>query len=172
MRAIEKLKEMLYSVEINSGNYYAQDARLEFFATQSEAEAYYDSATISTREMDEAKWSRDGEQPTFSIELRALEYVPADKLEELNEELTEDNMPDLLDITHTYSNRVCTKEYIFNKDSFISHWDSEEEAEEKRLIDRWQLVEYEGSRYATIAFSEVVVSIATGAKSIIKGAIE
>lgn len=172
MKAIDKLKEKRFSVEITSGNFYAQHSEVEFFATKEEAEDFYNKSEISQSEMEDASWSKDGEQPDFTIELRELQAIPKDKIEELQEEDAEEMESELADIYHTYSVRLKTKSYRFNRDAVINHWDEEEEKAEKEQMGRWKLVEYEGSVYSTLPFSKDVISLVDGSVSKMKGGIE
>lgn len=172
MKAIDKLKEKRFSVEITSGNYYAQHSEVEFFATKEEAEDFYNKSEISQSEMEEASWSKDGEQPDFTIELRELQAIPKNKIEELQKEDAEEMESELADIYHTYSVRLKTKSYRFNRDAVTNHWDDEDEKKEKEEMERWQLVEYDGSIYSTLPFSQDVVSLIDSSVSIMKGGIK
>lgn len=171
MKAIDKLKEKRFSVEITSGNFYAQHSEVEFFATKEEAEDFYNKSEISQSEMEDASWSNDGEQPDFTIELRELQSIPADMVEELEED-AEEMESEIADIYHTYSVRLKTKSYLFNRDAVINHWDDEEEKAEKEQMERWKFVEYEGSVYSTLPFSKDVISLVDGSVSKMKGGIE
>lgn len=169
MKAIEKIKEKRFSVEITFGSFYAQHSEVGLFATIEEAERFYKNSYITESEMNAASWSKEGEQPQFTIELRELKSLPQDIINEL-EELEEEG--DFMDIYHIYSVRLKTKSYIFNKESVIFDWDSEEEIAEKETLKKWDLVEYEGSVYSTLCFSEKVVSLTDGSTSIMKGSIK
>lgn len=171
MKAIDKLKEKRFSVEITSGNFYAQHSEVEFFATKEEAEDFYNKSEISQSEMEDASWSKDGEQPDFTIEFCELQSIPADMVEELEED-AEEMESELADIYHTYSVRLKTKSYLFNRDAVINHWDDDEEKAEKEQMKRWKLVEYEGSVYSTLPFSKDVISLVDGSVSKMKGGIE
>lgn len=171
MKAIDKLKEKRFSVEITSGNFYAQHSEVEFFAAKEEATDFYNKSSISQSEMEDASWSKSGEQPDFTIELRELQSIPADMVEELEED-AEEMESEIADIYHTYSVRLKTKSYLFNRDAVINHWDDEEEKAEKEQMERWKLVEYEGSVYSTLPFSKDVISLVDGSVSKMKGGIE
>jgi hypothetical protein len=171
MKAIEVLKAKRFSVETTYGNYYAQQSDVEFFATKEEAEKFYNEATIEQSSMCDCSWSKDGEQPTFSIELRELQSIPVDMVEELEED-AEEMESEIGDIYHTYSVCLKTKSYFFNKEAVVDHWDSEEEKAEKEQMNRWKLSEYEGSIYSTLPFSEYVISLIDGEVSKMKGGIE
>ena len=171
MKAIDKLKEKRFSIEITSGSYYAQHSEVEFFATKEEAEEFYNKSEISQSEMEDARWSKDGEQPDFTIELRELQSIPADMVEELEED-AEEMESEIADVYHTYSVRLKTKSYRFNRDAVINHWDDEEEKAEKEQMERWKLVEYSGSVYSTLPFSKDVISLVDGSISKMKGGIE
>jgi hypothetical protein len=171
MKAIEVLKAARFSVETTYGNYYAQQSDVEFFATKEEAEEFYNKQTIDQSHMEDCSWSKDGEQPTFSIELRELQSLPADVIEEMEEE-AEEMQSEIADAYHTYSIRLKTKSYFFNKEAVVDHWDSEEEKAEKEQLNRWELTEYEGSIYSTLPFSKDVISLTDGTQSKMKGGIE
>lgn len=171
MKAIDSLKAKRFSVETTCGNYYAQQSDVEFFATKEEAEKFYNEATIEQSHMEDCSWSKDGEQPTFSIELRELQSIPVDMGEELEED-AEEMESEIADIYHTYSVRLKTKSYFFNKEAVVNHWDSEEEKAEKEQLNRWELTEYEGSIYSTLPFSKDVISLTDGTQSKMKGGIE
>ena len=171
MKAIEVLKAKRFSVETTYGNYYAQQSDVEFFATKEEAEEFYNKQTIDQSHMEDCSWSKDGEQPTFSIEMRELQSLPADVIEEMEEE-AEEMQSEIADAYHTYSIRLKTKSYFFNKEAVINHWDSEEEKAEKEQMNRWELTEYEGSIYSTLPFSKEVISLIDGEVSKMKGGIE
>jgi hypothetical protein len=160
MKAIDFLKQNRFSVEITYGNFYAQETDLEFFATKEAAEKFYNEAIIDQDHMNNCSWSRDGEQPTFSIELRELRAIPVDMVDDLQEVDAEEMESVIDEIYHTYSVRLKTKEYIYN----INYWDTEEE--------KWKLVEYEGCKYSTLPFSKDVVSLIDGKVSKMKGGIE
>jgi hypothetical protein len=171
MKAIEKLKEKRFSVEITRGNFYAQNSEVEFFSTKEEAEEFYNKSEISQSEMEEASWSKNGEQPDFKIELRELQSVPIKMIDELEED-AEEMESEILDIYHTYSVRLKTKSYFFNKDAVVFDYDEEDMKEEKGKMERWKLIEYEGSDYSTLPFSEDVISLVDGSVSKMKGFIE
>jgi DNA-binding transcriptional regulator GbsR (MarR family) len=88
-----------------------------------------------------------------------------------NEEDVEEMESELTDIYDTYSVRLKTKSYFFNKDAVVNHWDSEEVKAEKEQMNRWQLNEYEGSIYSTLPFSKDVISLIDGTQSKMKGGI-
>jgi len=169
--AFEFLKSKRFSVELHFGDFYAQDSDFEFFSTLEEAEKFYKDSYFDQSYMNSCNWSKNGDQPTFLIELRELQFVPVDKLEELEEDADEMEI-EILDIFHTFSERLKTKSYIFNEESVINYWDSEEEKEEKEQMDKWKLIEYQGSIYHTLPFSKDVISLIDGRVSKLKGGIE
>ena len=171
MKAIEVLKANRFSVETTKGSFYAQQSDVEFFSTKEQAEKFYNESTISESEMENASWSNDGQQPDFTIELRELQSIPVDMVEELEED-AEEMECEISDIYITYSVRIKTKCYLFNKQSVALDCDSDEEKAERKQMQRWQLVERDGSTYSTLTYSKDVVSLIDGSNSTMKGAIQ
>jgi hypothetical protein len=139
METMEFLKSKRFSVITTYGNYYAQETDVEFFETIEDAERCYNETTISEAHMESCDWSRDGEQPTFSIELRELKS-PVSMLEELEED-AEEMESEMFFLDDEYSIRLKIKSYFFNDDAVIDRMDSEEEKAEKNQMNRWLLVE-------------------------------